>query len=93
MYSKRKMGNDKETDEVMRKLTDLLFSRCQAGSEKTRKRRLFFFFWFCRSIVMSKINLKFEKQKDVDEKCFHYGVALEENYEKLENIHKELCLL
>lgn len=95
MYSKRKMGNDKETDEVMRKLTELLFSICQAGLEKTRKRRLFFFFWFCRSIVlaMSKINLKFEKQKDVDEKCFHYGVTLEENYEKLENIHKELCLL
>ena len=24
---------------------------------------------------------------------FHYGVTLEENYEKLENIPKELCLL
>ena len=87
------MGNGKETDEVMRKLTELLFSKCQAGLEKKGKGG--FFFWFCRSIVlpMSKINLKFEKQKDVDEKCFHYGVTLEENYKKLENIHKEWCLL
>ena len=67
----------------------------QAQRKQGKGGFFFFFFWFCRSIVlpMSKINLKFEKQKDVDEKCFHYGVTLEENYEKLENIHKELCLL
>ena len=66
MYSKRKMGNGKETDEVMRKLTELLFSKCQAGLEKKGKGG--FFFWFCRSIVIpmsKKKYLKFEKQKDV----------------------------
>lgn len=42
MYSKRKMGNGKETDEVMRKLTELLFSKCQAGLEKKGKGGFFF---------------------------------------------------
>ena len=74
MYSKRKMGNGKETDEVMRKLTELLFSKCQAGLEKKGKGG--FFFWFCRSIVLPMSKKKiFEIRKT--KTCFHYGVTLE----------------
>ena len=84
------MGKGKETDEVMRKLTELLFSKCQAGLEKKGKGGFFFLVLsiYCITNVKKKI---FEIRKT--KRRFHYGVTLEENYEKLENIPKELCLL